>query len=303
MNKAKPRIDRQGCGRLAFSLVELIVVIAIIALLIGLLLPAIQSAREAARRTTCRSNLKQMGLALQLYHNSHKKLPPGWLGVDTQTGMSDPRGPPGWGWAARLLPYLEEQTVANALVHPMLPITDVANATARVTPLNIMRCPSDAGNTTFDLEDEDGGGILVKLATSNYVGVFGTFDIEDDPNHGDGLLFHNSAIRFGSILDGMSHTFLAGERASELGYSTWTGVVAGGEEAMDRILAVCQQPPNASADSYDEEEEMDAFSSFHLTGAHFVMADGSVHLIAENIDLTIYRALATRAGNEAVRLP
>ncbi len=281
----------------------MLVVMAIIGVLVGLLLPAVQAARAAARCTSCRSNLKQVGLALLDYHDAHKILPPGWLGFDEQTGSPDPEGPPGWSWAARLLPYLEETSVAGGLLNLKLPINDAANATARVTSINTLRCPSDVGNNTFELEDEDTGGILATLASSNYVGVFGTFDIEDDPGRGDGVLFHQSRIRLSRITDGTSKTFLAGERTSILGFSTWTGVVAGGEEAMDRILAVCQQPPNASADSYDGDEEMDAFSSLHVSGTHFVMADGSVRFIADEIDLMVYHALATRAGDELVQLP
>ena len=82
-------------ARRAFTLVELLVVIAIIGLLIGLLLPAVQAAREAARRTSCKNNLKQIGLALHQHHDVHKRLPAGWTGRDPASGNPDPLGEPG----------------------------------------------------------------------------------------------------------------------------------------------------------------------------------------------------------------
>src|SRR4051794_21831923 len=98
-------------GRRGFTLIELLVVIAIIALLVALLLPAVQAAREAARRAQCVNNLKQTGLALANYETSHRLLPPGYvsnfLADGTDTG-------PGWGWAAMLLPALEQSGTFNA---------------------------------------------------------------------------------------------------------------------------------------------------------------------------------------------
>ncbi|MCA9046306.1 MAG: DUF1559 domain-containing protein, partial [Planctomycetaceae bacterium] len=88
--------------RNAFTLIELLVVIAIIAVLIALLLPAVQAAREAARKTTCRNNLKQIGLALHNYHDQFNTLPPGWRGIPTNLELN------GWGWSASLLPQLDQ---------------------------------------------------------------------------------------------------------------------------------------------------------------------------------------------------
>ncbi len=299
-NDVPAMVTKTPARRDGFTLVELLVVIAIIAILISLLLPAVQQAREAARQTSCKNNLKQIGLALHNYHGVWRTLPPGWIGVDPATGQPDPEGEPGWGWAARILPQLEEQNMSHAVVNLDLPITDPMNRIARVTPLAIYLCPSDPGTLVWELEDEVGGDVLVELAKSNYVGVFGTFDIEDAPAAGEGLFFHNSRLRFAQIVDGLSKTLAVGERSSFLGHSTWTGVVPHGEEAMDRILGICDLPPNPNPNDYDEEDEMDDFSSYHMTGTQFVFADGSVRWIAEDINLNVYHALATRAGGEVV---
>ena len=145
------------------------------------------------------------------------------------------------------------------------------------------------------------GDVLLQLALSNYVGVFGTEDIEDSPDNGVGSLYHNSRVEFRHITDGLSNTLLVGERSSELGYSTWVGVVPEGQESMDRILGVCNVLPN----SVEQEQagEIDGFSSFHTTGTIFLLADGSVHWVEENVDLNVYQAMATIAGEEVFDRP
>ena len=121
--------------RNGLTLVELLVVIGIIGILVALLLPAVQAAREAARRTSCSNHLKQIGLALYLYHHSYRELPPGWTATHPNTGMPYFLRKPGWAWSVRILPYLEQGAVAENLIHLELPITDPANAQARRTSL------------------------------------------------------------------------------------------------------------------------------------------------------------------------
>src|SRR5690606_19265562 len=90
-------------------LIELLVVIAIIAILIALLLPAVQQAREAARRSTCKNNLRQIGLALHNYHDAHDTFPPGYIWASWA-----PEGP-GWGWPTMILPYLDQAALYQLL--------------------------------------------------------------------------------------------------------------------------------------------------------------------------------------------
>ena len=149
--------------RNGFTLVELLVVIAIIGVLIALLLPAVQASREASRRASCSNNLKQIGLALHMHHDTYKRLPAGWRGRDPGNGEPHWFGLPGWGWAAYTLPCLEQTAVYENLVHLDLPITDPANDDARVTPIKTFRCPTDVGERTFDLQ---GGGPSVTSGVS-----------------------------------------------------------------------------------------------------------------------------------------
>lgn len=282
------------------TLVELLVVIAIVAILMALLLPAVQAAREAARRISCVNNLKQIGLALQAYHASHQSFPPGFLAEQPSTGNPWVEGTPGWGWAARVLPYLEQAT-AYRTIQITAPIHAPQNAQARIQVFAAYRCPTDSRNDLFVLDDEQGQA-LVQLGSSNYIGVFGTQELEECEGQppgvvcaSDGMFFHMSQVRMADVQDGATHTFLVGERSAKMGYSTWTGVVPGGEEALARILGITDHPPNAPGGHLDD------FSSLHPAGTNFVFVDGRVQLIPESIDLVIYRSLATRAGREPNR--
>lgn len=290
--------------RSAFTLVELLVVIAIIGILIALLLPAVQAAREAARRSSCCNNLKQIGVALQLYHDTCKTLPPGWVGYDPATRQPHWFGVPGWGWSAQILPYMEQGNAFKNLVHFELPIHDPANSAARVFPISTFRCASDTGEKTFLLEGGEefvgpGSFTPVELATGNYVGMFGTVDIHHvcpGPGgccEGNGTFFLNRGLPFSQIKDGLSYTAIVGERCSKLAPSTWVGEVTGGLHAPARVVGVAAYPPNSEAAPV---QYFHNFSSFHSNGTHFLLADGSVHLIPQTIDTAVYHALATRAG-------
>jgi len=300
-----------GTVRNGFTLVELLVVIAIIGILISLLLPAVQAAREAARRMSCTNNLKQVGLALHMFHDVHKKFPAGWQSYDPATGEPFWFGTPGWAWSAHILPFLEQSNVQDRLVHFGLPIADPANAGARTLELAVFRCPSDTGEETFMLE---GGGpsagpdvsFPIEMATGNYIGVFGTRDFhfvchpgfaEYNKCMGNGTFYLNERNRFRDILDGLSNTLFVGERASRLAPSTWVGVVPGGEHAVARVAGVGAYPPNSEA---APEHYFHNFSSYHPAGTNFLAGDGSVKMITETIDMQTYAALCTRRGGEIV---
>ena len=301
--------------RKAFTLVELLVVIAIIGILVALLLPAIQMAREAARRSSCSNNLKQIGLGLTMYHDTFGQLPAGWRARDPDGDADhDWLGQPGWGWAAAILPYVEQDAVSEGSVHFELPITEHENEQARETVIKLFRCASDIGTDTFILEADDHGHLHANvtqdphdheqdeyvLATANYVGVFGTIDpheVYEGGARADGPFVHNQQFSFRDFLDGTSETFLVGERTSRLSYSTWVGSIHGGEHGPARVVGVATFPPNSD---YNEEVAVHNFSSLHPAGTQFVAADGSVKLITESIDTRVYHALCTMAGGEVV---
>jgi prepilin-type N-terminal cleavage/methylation domain-containing protein len=287
--------------RRGFTLVELLVVIAIVGMLAALLLPAVQAAREAARRVSCYNNLKQIGVGLHHHHDSHGALPPGWVGREPATGAPWVEGPPGWGWAAFLLPMIEQQPLADSLRYNV-PILDPQHHEQRLARVHTYVCPSDPAAATFPLPEEGNpSNTLTWLAAANYIGVFGTNDLHDCEGlpagcecEGDGIFYHMSRTRFRDITDGQSQTIMVGERASKRLYATWVGVVAGGEEAFQRVLGVADHRPN------HPDNHQDDFTSAHTVGANFLLADGAVRLINESVDVEVFRALATRGRGDLV---
>jgi prepilin-type N-terminal cleavage/methylation domain-containing protein len=189
-------------ARRGFTLIELLVVIAIIAILIALLLPAVQQAREAARRTQCRNNLKQIGLALHNYLDSHTVFPPSYCvvpGVTTTVGGQ-------WSSFARILPYLDQANLQNLVNWSVGYSTQVNVATTRVPGY---LCPSEI-NDVVRVNPSTG---VPRDYPANYVLNFGTWKIYD-PNNGsgsDGAFFPNSRLHAGGITDGMSNTLCCSE--------------------------------------------------------------------------------------------
>lgn len=288
-----------------FTLIELLVVIAIIAILIALLLPAVQQAREAARRTQCKNNLKQLGLALHNYHDVHTTFPPGWIAVDG--GVQNAHdGLNGAGWGTMVLPYLEQAPLYKQF-NANLAIQDQSYS-QQVLPA--WQCPSDPKPDTWVIDNEATGDPITVLPTANYIGVFGTEELDGCENPpgtapvaangqciGNGFFYHNSKVRMRDITDGTTNTLMVGERRTDIAagwFSTWPGMVAEGEEAFQRVLGSADHVPNDPAGHFDD------FSSRHVGGAQFTLGDGSVRFISENIDDGLYQSLATIQGGEVV---
>jgi prepilin-type N-terminal cleavage/methylation domain-containing protein/prepilin-type processing-associated H-X9-DG protein len=321
--------------RTAFTLVELLVVIAIIGILIGLLLPAINAAREAGRRIQCRNNLKQVGLALHGYHGAYQQFPPAYRSQVGSGGPSNDKGP-GWGWAALILPFMEENSLFGR-IHFDKDITDPANTAARLTIVRTCLCPSDNGASTFNVDKlgdssanygtplTDASGNPLQVAHSNFVGVFGAPEITPDPGFllsdprrstaHRGMFCRNSAVQFRDVTDGTSHTLFVGERSSTLAYATWAGAVTGGQVPPKQPDTYSYGPEGApvlllghTGDATDVPphtpnspvNHVDDFWSQHPQGVNFLFVDGSVHIIANTIDPQLWWALGTRAGGESV---
>lgn len=294
--------------RRGFTLIELLVVIAIIAILIALLLPAVQQAREAARRTQCKNHLKQIGLALHNYHDTHSVFPSGWIAVDAGVPSAH-EGTSGVGWGAMILPQMEQNNVYQ-LFNSSRPLTDPANAAFLRSQVSEYKCPSDPQPNFFKLNMEGTTTPIAELPIANYLGVFGPENLDDCENSpgnlpvmsdgtckGSGMFYHNSSVKMRDLTDGTSNTMMTGERKTKSDldwFTSWPGMIAEGEEAFQRVCGSADHVPNHPATHFDD------FSSHHIGGAQFGLGDGSVRFISENIDGGVYRSLATIQGGETV---
>lgn len=283
-------------GRRAFTLIELLVVIAIVAILIGLLLPAVQRARESAQRLRCYNNLKQIGVALHGYHERYNRFPPGYSSHVAPGGADTG---PGWGWASFLLDDLEQGNVHRSIDFSTA-ITAPAHAGPRSQVLPVFQCPSDDSPGTFTT-----AGTPVSVAHANYVGVFGTTEIEDGPGTGSGMLFRNSRVRFADVTDGTSNTLFVGERGSNIALATWTGAVTGAIVPLRSDPSQSAGAPLLVLGRGDHEPNspsahIDDFYGRHAQGVNFLFVDGSVRAIGNRINSTLWQAIQTRGGGEVV---
>ncbi|WP_237226070.1 DUF1559 domain-containing protein [Rubinisphaera sp. JC750] len=317
-----PDMRRNG-----FTLIELLVVIAIIAILVALLLPAVQQAREAARRSSCKNNLKQLGLALHNYHDAHNTLPPGFLRMVPYSSVSTFDGP-GWGWGTMILPQLEQQAMYDALQPDQRFLNDDAAILEYLqTPIAVFRCPSmPGGNINEALMSSsatDG------FALASYKGSFGDFntqwnDSSDDCpwvigsciSGGNGAFSANSSVKFRDISDGLSNTVVVGEVAYGVNGTTnssgtlvdyrgtvWAGV---SPRAARSNVAVIQTLRGHTASGSSESlyringTNTNSFGSHHDGGAQFLMGDGAVRFLSENLDESIINDLAARADHDVI---
>ncbi|MFI4852243.1 MAG: DUF1559 domain-containing protein [Gimesia chilikensis] len=323
--------------RRGFTLIELLVVIAIIAILIALLLPAVQQAREAARRSTCKNNLKQLGLAMHNYHDAHGMFP--LANVPTQHGSCG--GGCTWrGMSAHalMLPYMDQAAIYNKidwnLRYDMSPNTTVQN-----TRIPAFLCPSDLKWAGGD----PGNNYCVSAGPSKWwrVGVA----------HQVGVFNFSKPTRISDILDGTSNTIAAGERT--------VGDNNSGKFDLHTDLVRAQAFTSGFADSYPTKAALDAYGtqaltgtsnthshvnrewmngiggqtvfntlnppnspnpdahpcsgcgwydsagvwsarSRHTGGAHVLLADGSVRFASNNIDINVWQHLGSAIGGETI---
>lgn len=322
----KASVHEWGCRarlRQGFTLVELLVVIAIIGVLIGLLLPAVQAVREAARRSMCSNNLKQLSLAIHVYHDGKKQLPPLILKPSaSQSGDSDWNSP-AWGWNALILPYMEETGLYDNLKVGSNTLTqtgaDAAVCDLLSTRLSTVRCPSDPTSI-----NNSGRSVGRPLGLSNYpavnrvavnVGsgggqnVLGAF--RGAWPHADAQTSATRAPRpFREFTDGLSSTLMIGERSVTHPTSTSSNNMTNwvGSTEPEQSGSSFRGPPEVGgATQYPINEDPNVtfywghwFRSMHPGGAMFCLADGSTRFINEDILIATYRALTTVANGEVI---
>jgi prepilin-type N-terminal cleavage/methylation domain-containing protein/prepilin-type processing-associated H-X9-DG protein len=321
--------------RRGFTLIELLVVIAIIGVLVALLLPAVQAAREAARRSQCINNLKQIGLALQNYHDVVGSFPgakPGHFNLATPGDMNNQSG------FVSILPYIEQQTLFNAWNLQVLfdGNNNVAGhwtsqavfSTVTTSVVNSYLCPSDTSKSRIGTASVYG---YTNQATSSYAFCAGTYGPQNAPSattktENDGFAMYCFGFNIRDFIDGTSNTIAVGEVTAADGMyrgraycplgtpggtSTAATLIAQGHynvwSGCGRILSmfrVTTNPLNTkpcggiSTGSPNWQEG--AFGSNHSGGANFLFVDGSVHFLKDSLSLAVYQALSTRGKGEAI---
>lgn len=285
-------------SRRGFTLIELLVVIAIIAILIAMLLPAVQNAREAARRSQCRNNLKQIGLALQNYESSYRLFPPGVLGNSSTSSTSNLLHT----WQTLQMPYLE-QAALGANYNRNQPFDHASNAAVVLRTLPVYLCPSQPDNQPVS-------GLW---GQNHYAANAGT-----QPGLNDGLMFPLSSTTLRDVRDGSSQTIAVSEIAFEFG--GWArgamnlsggggGGGGGGSQGYARAVlrwwqaaSACAipgiNPPQTTCSNSCERRFQ--FSSVHNSGVHVLMCDGQVRFLSDKLSAGTLRGLMTRASNDVI---
>lgn len=311
----------------AFTLLELLVVIALIAVLIGLLVPAVQKVRAAAARMQCSNNLKQVALAAHGYHDANGRFPPGLVPVDRSGG----RFAGGTNLWVELLDHLEQRPLRQRW-----DMADYRNnlvgGTAATTAvvLQVLVCPADPLPRGIHQLQVDGDLAWASghYAISSYAGNGGTRSFGDTaPASNDGVFFRWSQVRIADVTDGTSSTLLVGERSHRdaefdrltpaidpetyplAGWGGWASAhsvgVSPGDVLLSAAVPINYRVPAGSGgtDLSWIDDRLSAYGSGHPGGANFAFADGSVRFVRETVALPVLQALGTRAGGEAAEVP
>jgi prepilin-type N-terminal cleavage/methylation domain-containing protein len=295
--------------RRGFTLIELLVVIAIIAILIALLLPAVQQAREAARRTQCKNNLKQIGIAFHNHHDAKRHFPTmGDNGPTAGVSAADMDAPEAFTWAYHILPYLEQQAIYELGQKK----TTADFNKLRQSPVAAYACPSRRSPI-----------IYLNRAKSDYAANGGT----NNTNGGNGavhktykslgpppVLFLNSEFR--DFTDGTTNVLMAGEARIHKAYMSVSqpGTVtpaynADNEDCYtagpndDATRRGSQPPaPDMTDGSISGAACHDRFGSSHSEGIQATLMDGSVRLVTYNVDPTVFTNLCIRNDGKVISL-
>ena len=316
-------IPRDGDARprlRGFTLVELLVVIAVLGVLMALLLPAVQAAREAARRATCTVNQQQIALALRDYEAARGTFPPGRIGCD-DTGESmdvadcPPGLPPEKKTAAsglvELLPQLEMQALYQQLnvaggglwnrnVDSLGWYYDPAKYQGVKVQVPVFRCPSDTAGELSDVYAP------VIAATGSYALIQGSIG-PGEPTYAkhvakydnDGMFLYVRRRKASEITDGLSSTLVSGEVLMADTWessNTWTYARVNAD-CLRTTASPVNTPPGGGAVA---ERQNGSCGSLHPDGAMFSFADGHVEMLENDVDLAVYRALSTIAGEESL---
>jgi prepilin-type N-terminal cleavage/methylation domain-containing protein/prepilin-type processing-associated H-X9-DG protein len=322
--------NRRKFGDRGFTLVELLVVIAIIGILIALLLPAVQSAREASRRTSCLNNLKQMGLAVQQHLDVTKHFPTGgwghfWVGLpDRGFGKKQPGG-----WVYNILPFAELGSLHDLGADTSGDALESANAQRIETPVPLFMCPTRGRSglypygtyvtTHFRLtkptEREaradyaiDGGDL-----TQFHLAGPDTLVQGDDPSYPwpnmsgqNGICFLRSTIAIRQVTDGLSNTFLIGEKyLNPDDYETSDDpgdnetMYCGDELDLLRWTGFWGKKGNYLLHDTPGVLAYQSFGGPHSGGCNFAFCDGSTRSVAFDIDTEVLRCLGNRADGSA----
>lgn len=281
-----------------FTLIELLVVIGMIAFLLALLTPAVQHARDAARMAHCKNNMKQLGLAFHNYHDVYNTFPPGWTQHHPQPGPEAR-----YGWSVFVLPFVEQAPLYNQLDFQ----------TQRAEPLNFFqtqiptyRCAEDPSPGANSSRGEFGtlnysvnfGPVAPPRFVENGLAEFWPGQLPT-PLKTNGLAHLNSKIGVRDIRDGTSNTFLIGERSATGSAAIWMGV-RGNEFETDQVTDC--------APGHEINKSEAGFSSRHIGGAHFLMCDGAVRFVNEQIpsglgekqQMPTYQRLSHRDDRNAI---
>ncbi len=327
-------MKRTGRQR-GFTLIELLVVIAIIAILVALLLPAVQQAREAARRTQCKNNLKQIGLALHNYHDTYSMFPPGRT-RNTYAGIVDAWYTGNIAWQPRILPQIEQGNIFQIIDWNMgqgTSATDGHGGANGVNPtgarrqvIPAFRCPSDPGSGQVPWVTQAGAPVSgqtpnLAYASNNYVAAVGdTTRLNANP---PGLFGQNTRRKMRDISDGTSNTLIVSEtvigfyRIATNDAGNRTLCAAGAKDTntsrqagMSWFYAYFPQCAFFSSFVGPNSKEYDcgvnsdrvnqAARSVHTGGVQGLLADGSVRFFSENIDLQTWRNLGNIADGQVV---